>query len=283
MCSQPINHWSMKSLLRDYFDIKNIDTKEEKDLMLKVEVVLKAAIIYFLTLKDSGNHDDMDSIEELLSVYQKYSIFCDSSMDSAEKEYLLVFRNMMKKALHVINPKRNKLLLVNICSMLEGSGRMYVTGGTQSAATTRRLQIFEHESGEQKRRRPERVVRIRVAGSCKAKQPRDECKQMVTCECGAVILRRTIWKHNQSKKHTDFKARQLAYEQQQQQQQQQLMQQQQLIQQQHSHGMNIIFPPPFMQAYGQGYGQAYQPMQVFCIGSQWHCIPINPFSAPRYY
>ena len=280
ICSQPINQWTMKSLLSDHFDIKNIITKEEKDLLLKVEMVLKAGIVYFISLKDSNTHDDMDSIEELLSVYKKYSVFCDSSLDSTEKEYLLIFRNMMKRALRVINPKRNKLLLVNVCSLLEGSGRMYVTGGTQSAATSRRLQIFEHESGEQKRRRPERVqVRVRVSSCSKVKPSRDDRKQMVTCDCGAVILKRTIWKHNQSKKHMEFKARQLSFEQQQQQQLHGMLPQQAPSTAVHHGGVNIIFPPPFVQAYGQ----AYQPMQVFCVGSQWHCVPINPFSVPRYY
>jgi len=101
---------------------------------------------------------------------------------------------MMRIALQVVPPKRNKMLIVAICSALEGSGRTYVTGGTQSMATSRRMQIFEHESGLQKRRRPMRRSIVK----------KDKPKLVVNCSCGAVILKRTVWKHSRSKKHRMF-------------------------------------------------------------------------------
>ena len=70
--------------------------------------------------------------------------------------YLLTFRAMMRTALEVIPARRNKMLLIAICALLEGSGRIYITGGTQSSATSRRMKIFEQESGVRSASHPSR-------------------------------------------------------------------------------------------------------------------------------
>jgi len=193
--SNSISILSLKNLMKENFNRKLFTSKKEKEFMFNVEVTLKAAIVYYLSLQNEQGCNAFNSTDDLLQEYGLYPMFASASMDETEIQYILNFRNMLKFALQVIPANRNKMLLINICSVLEGSGRVYVTGGTQSVATSRRMQIYEHESGLQKRRRPERRQE-----EVKKEKP----KQMVTCSCGAVILKRTVWKHSQSKKHRLF-------------------------------------------------------------------------------
>lgn len=186
---------ALKNLMKENFNKKLFSTKKEKEFMFNIEVTLKAAIVYYLSLQKDNGFESLDSTDDLIEEYGQYPMFALASMDDSEIQYILNFRNMLKIALQVIPANRNKMLLINICSALEGSGRVYVTGGTQSVATSRRMQIYEHESGLQKRRRPERRQEV-----AKKEKP----KQLVTCSCGAVILKRTVWKHSQSKKHRLF-------------------------------------------------------------------------------
>ena len=117
----------------------------------------------------------------------------DDNLDSAELKYLLVYRNMMKIALEIIPSKGHKALLMNICSILEGSGQTYSTGGTQSKATSRRVLIYQQESRKQRIS----LTRDNTGDSIKRIN-----KHIITCNvCGSVILVRTRWKHNRSKKH----------------------------------------------------------------------------------
>ena len=175
------------TVMETYFDLSLYKSKEEKLQIFNMEVVVKAAIIYHQSLLPEYFFDAFSTIEELLG---EYPAFVRDEIDCLELQYLLKFRNMMKIALEIIPPKRNKRILLNICSMLEGSGRMYTTGGTQSKATTRRALIFEHEVNKQlskhqsKRSTHEKTV-----------------KRMMKCRCGSEILIRTMWRHRRSKKH----------------------------------------------------------------------------------
>lgn len=157
-CASPVDELTMKTLMKKNFNKKLFRTKREKAFIFSVEVVLKSAIVFHISKTRLNIHDDIDTVDELLAEYNEYTIFNPSVMDETEMQYLLNFRNMMKVALQIIPAKRNKMLLISICSVLEGSGKIYVTGGTQSISTSRRMCIFEHESGIQKRRRPERKV-----------------------------------------------------------------------------------------------------------------------------
>ena len=168
-----------------------------KDLSYDAEILLIAAAVYYLFLQ-SDEADSIHSVDELLKEYsQYYMYFSECFEDPTEGIYLLNFRNIMKCAIKYIPAKRNKILLISVCSLLEGSGRRYATGGTQSAATTRRTIIYEHESGELRVCRPNRRIIPDEKRKC-------ESKKLVKCACGAIILKRTMWKHGQSKKHINF-------------------------------------------------------------------------------
>jgi hypothetical protein len=167
----------------------------EKQSLYKIEILLKATVVYFLSLQ-TYIADELDSVDELLKDYSSHLLFLECHEDPAEAQYLLNFCNFIKKAIHIIPAKRNKMLLINICAFLEGSHRTYISGGTQSSATTRRTIIYEHESGLKRKCRPERRRKIPTG----ARKPRLN-KEMITCSCGAYILKRTMWKHSRSSKH----------------------------------------------------------------------------------
>ena len=179
-------------------NLYSLDDGLDKDFLFKVEVLLKAVAVYYLSLQTISIHDEIDSVEELLQEYSQYTIFSECVTDSEEAGYLLAFRNYMKKALRIIPARRNKMLLVHICAILEGSRRSYVKGGTQSSATTRRTIIYEHESGHEK------ICRPRPHGHKAVKEeapPIADKAEVVKCSCGAVVRKHMMPKHVQKDKH----------------------------------------------------------------------------------
>ena len=196
----------------------------DKKIRNSLEVVLKATWVYFRFLQlQSEGKSSIDSADEMLSAYSKDTAFQllasndsrnNSDDDRHEISYLVLFRTMMKSALRVIPAKRNKLLVIAICAMLEGSGRSYVTGGTQSSATSRRMIIFEQESGIQRVYRVCHGIKMMSAttsssspspSSSAAVDPVDAIPgPTITCCCGATILKRSTWKHLQSMVHKKF-------------------------------------------------------------------------------
>lgn len=193
--SKNISKWSFDYLNSTYFDknqIKMFRSKEEKEFEFNFEATLKAGLVFGVYLLRDDRADD------IVSEYSQYPSFTVESIDAEEIGFLTRFRNMMQVALKFIPARRNKMLLLAICSLLEGSNRMYITGGTQSLATTRRMLIFEHESGLQRSRRPHRKKRD-------SEEERSEArKATIKCTCGSIIRKRTLWKHVQSKKHILF-------------------------------------------------------------------------------
>lgn len=189
----------VKNVMKNYFDLSAYKSKEDKILLFTIESCIKSAIVYNLSILPEYMIDMLTTEVELL---EEYPSFTDPEIDSTELTYLLAYRNMMRISLDVIPSKGNKALLMRICSILEGSGRTYSTGGTQSNATTRRVFIYELESGKQLR--SSLITRDIDCKNVKAN------KQKVTCAvCRAEILVRTMWKHRKSRKHrlnTSFQA-----------------------------------------------------------------------------
>ena len=188
-----------KEVISSYFN-KNIPNAQDNIIQpFHVEVIFKAAIVYCLSLRQEYVFDKFNTVEELLSDYPSFSD-CED-FDSLELEYLVEFRNMMKVALDIIPGRCNKRLLLSICTILEGSGRSYATGGTQSLATSRRVLIYEQESGIKPRKRIPRSLQSLKQGN-PSSSPRPPL--MICCPCGATILKRTMWKHKKSKKHLSY-------------------------------------------------------------------------------
>ena len=176
-------------IIKNYFNLKLFTTKEEKLKLFNIEVIIKAAIVYYLSMRPEYVFEKLTTVEELIEEYPQF--LCEK-IDMEELELLLTFRNMLEIALEVIPARRNKGLLMSICSILEGSGKTYTTGGTQSGSTSRRLLIFDQE------------CRNRLLFAQSSDQQDDINKRVVTCPCGSTILNRTMWKHRKTKKHIDY-------------------------------------------------------------------------------
>ena len=183
ICVKRIHPSSVQSMVVDVLNLmaKGSSKEIDKDLRFKTEITFHAAAVYFYYISNSASHEDLVN-DDLFLDYGHYPLFSEELIDNVEAQYLITFRRMMRMAASFIPPRRNKMLLIGICGLLEGSGRVYVSGGTQSAATSRRMIIYEQETGS---------------------SAKDEAhlKRMITCSCGAVILKRTMWKHSQTKKH----------------------------------------------------------------------------------
>jgi len=179
--------------MKAHFNVKLFKTKNERSILFSIEVVVKAAVVYYLSVQQVSVFDKFNTVEELLGEYPSFLL---EDIDSTELQYMLTYRNMMKLALEVIPAKCNKRLLMNICATLEGSGKTYITGGTQSLSTFRRVQIYEHESEIIPKKRPERRVVCPIKPS--------KTGGTTTCECGSVILLRTVWRHKKSKRHMAY-------------------------------------------------------------------------------
>ena len=175
-------------------NIRFLNKITNENIVATVEIVLKAAAVYYLTLQSLNIHDDIDSVEELLQEYSGYELFTPSNIDAVEGEYLLTFRNYMKKALRFVPAKKNKATLLHVCALLEGSKRRYKKGGTQNASTTRRELIYEHETGFKKKSRAKRVISSKLLD-------RVDMTEKMKCSCGAVIFKHKLLKHMQQKKH----------------------------------------------------------------------------------
>ena len=172
----------VQSFLEEKLGLKDFGSSREE--YRDISIALQAIIVYYLSLLHENVSELFNSVEELIAEYPSFS--SENNLDIDELRYLLIFRNMMTIALTIIPAKGNKHSLVSICSLLEGSGRTYLTGGDQSRAKLRRVMIYELESN-----------------CCSVKRPRKKPPQetRITCTCGASILKRTLWKHRRSLKH----------------------------------------------------------------------------------
>ena len=182
-------------LIKENFDVHSFQSTEERRVLFNVEVVLKAAAIYFLSRLQENVFELYNTHDELLRDYPFLTKEANIVADPAELEFLLTFRNMMAIALTVIPGKCNKNLLLAACAMLEGSGRKYATGGTQSRATSIRVWIYEQES---------QCLPTRRSPVQPVEKKKSTIPARVMCSCGANILKRTSWKHQRSVKHTAF-------------------------------------------------------------------------------
>jgi hypothetical protein len=110
-----------------------------------------AVIVYYMYLKNEIMYtfDMFTTVEDLLEVYPEFTSMYlrPESSSTGELQVLLQFRNMMRVALTILEGKRNKQKLIQICSLLDGSDHIYRSGGYKSQYTPQRELIYarEHE------------------------------------------------------------------------------------------------------------------------------------------
>jgi hypothetical protein len=97
-------------------------------------------------------------LPSVISLLGRYPEFLDIA-DASELDDLLVFCNFMRAAsISMKSAKNKRRLLLDVCSLVEGKHRTYITGSGASERTLRRVLIYERETGTTKVERPIRKV-----------------------------------------------------------------------------------------------------------------------------
>ena len=120
-----------------FFDISLMKREDENRLLFEV------ALIVLLSLKPDVVACPYPSIAVLLASYPEFE-----SCEEDERIKLMYFANYMKYAQALLPPKQKKAHLLDMVTRrTEGSTKKYVCGGGQTAATGRRVLIYEREGG----------------------------------------------------------------------------------------------------------------------------------------
>lgn len=137
-----------KSIAEKYLNVHSFQTKEQKDILEKIRIILTAAAVYLCSLSKPTHVSILESIEALLEEYPHFLNDLDRTnpLDVQELNYLLKFRNYMVIAIKLVQAKGNKLFLLRVVERLEGSNNEYITGTGQKPTVSRRVEIFHRES-----------------------------------------------------------------------------------------------------------------------------------------
>jgi hypothetical protein len=133
----------MKKAIKDYFDVKEYKTKEQKIAIDQVQLMIQTALVLELTTRPEMSGMQWTNTEKLIAEYPGFS-----SLPAEELDMLLAFRNTVKVALTVLPAHRNKARLLHIGGKAGGISTEYITGTGQSAEVDRRVAIYEQEGGE---------------------------------------------------------------------------------------------------------------------------------------
>lgn len=137
-----------KSIAEKYLNVHSFQTKEQKDILEKIRIILTATAVYLCSLSNPSHISRLDSIEALVEEYPQFLNELDPTnpLDEQELRYLLKFRNYMVIAIKLVQAKGNKLFLLRVVERLEGSNNEYITGTGQKPTVSRRVEIFHRES-----------------------------------------------------------------------------------------------------------------------------------------
>jgi hypothetical protein len=127
-------------------DIKRLNRRVEKKL------IFEAALILLFSIRSP----DCGSLQiDMASFLEEYPDFAPDRVGQEEAEKLLLFRNMLCVALLLIPARFNKGHLLDLVTrIMEGHHVQYITGSGETAATRRRVKIYETEGGIVARARP---------------------------------------------------------------------------------------------------------------------------------
>ena len=212
----------LRYIHKSYFRSEMSSTKDGRELLLEVEIVMKAAIIFYLSLQPSHAPDMALTTADLLTQYPN---FVTESLDHVELYLLLTYWKYMRVAISLIPSRSNKKLLTGICALLEGAGRKYIFGSGQKQATTHRVIVYDQESklrrkqriaeGDEHRKSEESASDDGNTTNNNANTNGDEedaCvpqdlplgKQHYKCGCGAAVKYKGYARHANSLRHKSF-------------------------------------------------------------------------------
>ena len=151
MTAGPI--WDLVKSMHDKTTLGHIEVLIEKTRRRK-KLEHHEAACFAKVLKDLLKKPEsiptyiLQDCDALLRRYPELSDCCQ-----VELTYLLRFCNAMRIGKELIPASLHKQLLLNLCSLAEGSGKVYVTGSGAKKETTVRVGIYERECGIVKTRR----------------------------------------------------------------------------------------------------------------------------------
>lgn len=140
-----LNYKVTKIISASFFKDADIPTEQYEmvDMMLKTCLVL---IKFF--------DPEFDEVKTKRNFLENYPEFIPmEKQDPVEFELLFNFRLYMHISVRIIEPSRNKGILMKIASLLEGAGRIYRSGGGQSLLVTNRELVYEREGNQKKTKR----------------------------------------------------------------------------------------------------------------------------------
>lgn len=161
----PPNQKTTKKVVERYFHEDSFKTPEQKLVWEQMKVIFRSCYVLMESKKDHAKAVMWNDTATLLQHYPHFGY-----VDAQELNYLLRFRNMVKVALFLIPARLNKKTIINIAARLEGSQMEYITGGGQTAATDRRVDIYEKEGGVVAEERPPRVRALKEASPVSGKR-----------------------------------------------------------------------------------------------------------------
>lgn len=165
-----INYLSTKRVIERYYDVQSFRSPEQKNILRTINVIFKSCYVLILYYRKIDEPLFLTSVEDLLKEYPQFQ-----GLEVAELSLLLKFRNMLKIALMVIPARKNKQILLKIVGRLEGEQKDYITGGGQTKAVNRRVEIYEKEGGVCAEKKVERSLSFDcIAGIRFRQQPSDD-------------------------------------------------------------------------------------------------------------
>ena len=138
----------VKKFCHRYFHPSEFANKAE---FKQVELIFKTLCVFIVSTEQRATSTFFRTTDELL---REYPDFCLAT--TKEIKDLLLFRNMVKAALLVVEARLNKQLIIDIVARFEGNFNKYITGTGQSLAVTRRVAIYEQEGNIVPEKRPYR-------------------------------------------------------------------------------------------------------------------------------
>lgn len=161
-----INYLSTKRVIERYYDVHSFRSAEQKNILRTINVIFKSCYVLILFYRKIDEPLFLSCVDDLVKEYPHFQ-----GLDAAELSLLLKFRNMLKIALMVIPAKKNKQILLKIVGRLEGDQKDYITGGGQTKAVNRRVEIYEKEGGVHAEKKVERGLSFDCIVGIRFKQP----------------------------------------------------------------------------------------------------------------
>ncbi len=155
-----INLRFVRNIMSEHFTTNYIKQLTANQRRTSVHAVLLSTVIRHVIFRRSVPDYRMLTREELISQYPSFSTY-----NAEEITYLRRFERALRCALHLVPGDRNKQLLLSVGAHLEGSHRMYVTGGAASRTTRMRTDIYKNLTNVEPIPRPRRRTQG-GSGSC---------------------------------------------------------------------------------------------------------------------